>query len=53
MWDLLKAVIKEEWSRLWRRLLHKPEPPNPYTQFRLHREASVAPPEPGSGRSQK
>jgi hypothetical protein len=53
MWVLLKAVLKEEWSRLWRRLLRKPEPPNPYTQLRLHREASLSAREPRSGSSPK
>lgn len=47
MWDLLKAVMKEEMRRLWRRLRKQPEPPNPYTQFRLQREASLGPREPG------
>ena len=53
MWLLLKAVIKEEMSRIWRRLLKKPDPPNPYTQFRLQRETSLGPHEPGPGSSQE
>jgi hypothetical protein len=46
MWVLLKAVLKEEMNRLWRRVMKKPEPPNPYTRFRLQRQSSIAPPEP-------
>lgn len=46
MWLLLKAVIKEEMSRLWRRVMKRPEPPNPYTQFRLQRQNSLAATEP-------
>ena len=53
MWDLLKVVIKEEMRRLWRRMLKKPEPPNPYTQFRLQREASLGPHESGPGSGQE
>ena len=43
MWLLLKAVLKEEMSRLWRRVMKRPEPPNPYTQFRLQRQHPLAP----------
>ena len=46
MWVLLKAVLKEEVSRFWRRLLKRPDPPNPYTEFRLHRETSLTTQEP-------
>ena len=46
MWTLLKAVLKEEMNRLWRRLMKRPEPPNPYTQFRLQRQNSLSPSEP-------
>ena len=53
MWDLLKAVIKEEMSRLWRRVLKKPEPPNPYAQFRLQRESSFGPRDTGPGSGQE
>ena len=40
MWLLFKSVLKDEVQRLWRRLLRKPEPPNPYSQFRLRRQGS-------------
>jgi hypothetical protein len=43
MWLLLKAVLKEEMNRLWRRVMKRPEPPNPYSQFRLQRQSSPAP----------
>jgi hypothetical protein len=46
MWPLLKAVLKEEMNRLWRRLMKRPEPPNPYTQFRLDRKNSLTATEP-------
>jgi hypothetical protein len=43
MWLLLKAVLKEEMNRLWRRVMKRPEPPNPYTQLRMQRQSSLAP----------
>ena len=43
MWLLLKAVLKEEMNRLWRRVMKRPEPPNPYAQFRLERQRPVTP----------
>lgn len=43
MWVVVKTLIKAELSRLWRRLLKRPEPPNPYAQFRVHRDPSQPP----------
>ena len=46
MWLLLKAVLKEEVSRIWRKLLRRPEPPAPYSQLRLRRGAALGPRDP-------
>ena len=48
MWLLLKAVLKEEMNRLWRRVMKRPDPPNPYTQFRIQRQSSLTATEPPS-----
>jgi hypothetical protein len=34
MWVLLKALVRAELIRLWRRMLGRPEPPGPFAGFR-------------------
>ncbi len=43
MWVVLRTLIKAELGRVWRRLLKRPEPPNPYAQFRIPRDRSQPP----------
>jgi len=48
MWVVLKTLIQEELSRLWRKLLRKPEPPGPFAAYRNRktRPSGPSPPEP-------
>jgi hypothetical protein len=43
MWVVFKALIQAELGRMWRRLLKRPEPPNPYAQFRVPPDQSQPP----------
>jgi len=45
MWVVVKTLIREELSRLWRRLLRKPEPPGPFAEYRNRK----TPPPPSTG----
>lgn len=45
LWIVVKTLIKAELSRLWRKVLRRPEPPTPYTHFRTRRDQTT--PSPG------
>jgi hypothetical protein len=43
MWHVVKSLIHEEVQRLVRRLLRRPEPPNPYAHFQARRDEGTNP----------
>jgi hypothetical protein len=42
MWVLLKALIRAEMLRLWRRVLGRPDPPGPFADFRTRARSEPA-----------